>query len=177
MKAQVAIGTDARPSNNYVSVEFGTAAPAESKGVLLPRVTGEAAVASAPVGTFIFDAATQKIKLSTASASATPVTQHSAWFDYSGGASTPATPFTNSAGYNDAPNAKVIVGASATPVEGILVLETPNADTAPKAMVLPRVNSYLDIVNPSAGMIVYIKTNKRFAVYNGSQWSFWEPAP
>lgn len=177
--AQVAIGAGAVPTNNYVSIEFGTAAPAEPKGILLPRVDSEAAVSSSVVGTFIFDVATQKIKLgttSTPSTASTPGTTHSAWFDYSSFATTPATQFGNPAGYTDATDATVIVGANSTTANGILILETPNADTAPKAMVLPRVNAYTDIVNPSAGMIVYVKTNKRFAVYNGSQWSFWEPA-
>lgn len=174
--AQVAIGNGAMPSNDYVSLELGTAAPAENKGLILPWVTSEAAVNTSVVGTLIFDSATQKVKLAT---SATPTTATTAntiqtrWLDLTGTAATPTTRFVNPRTTNgEAATAKVIIGTNSSAANGILVLETPNPDTAPKAMVLPRVNNYSDIVNPSAGMIVYLKSSKKLAVFNGREWSF-----
>jgi hypothetical protein len=37
------------------------------------------------------------------------------------------------------------------------------------------VNLYTDIVNPTAGMMVYVTgtTPQQLAVYNGREWSFW----
>jgi len=67
--------------------------------------------------------------------------------------------------------AKVIIGASTTTAEGVLVLES---DT--KAMVLPMVNNTDDIPDPAPGMMVYINKegSKRLAVYNGNVWTFWK---
>jgi hypothetical protein len=43
-------------------------------------------------------------------------------------------------------------------------------------MVLPKVASpHLNIISPSAGMIVYDTIKKQLAVYNGTVWSFWKP--
>ncbi|WDF46052.1 hypothetical protein PQ459_14220 [Chryseobacterium sp. KACC 21268] len=67
-------------------------------------------------------------------------------------------------------NAKVVIGSPSSPADGILVLES-----STKAMVLPIVSSYQDIVNPAPGMMVLINNGgiKTLAVYNGNQWSFW----
>lgn len=70
-------------------------------------------------------------------------------------------------------NAKMIIGASSSSADGVLVLEAPD-----KAMVLPMVNSTNDIPSPAPGMMVYLNgTNKRLAVYNGKYWAYWAPAP
>lgn len=62
-----------------------------------------------------------------------------------------------------------IIGVENTTAEGILVLESTD-----KAMVLPTVSSYEDIVNPAPGMMVYIsnENDKLLAVFNGNSWSF-----
>ena len=67
---------------------------------------------------------------------------------------------------------KSIIGASSSPADGVLVLESSN-----KAMVLPIVNDTNQIINPSPGMMVYLnKTGaKRLAIFNGTIWSFWKP--
>ena len=58
-------------------------------------------------------------------------------------------------------NAKAIIGTVLpTSPPGILILEDSN-----KAMVLPKVASpHLNIIKPSAGMMVYDTTSKMFAV-------------
>lgn len=83
---------------------------------------------------------------------------------------------------SDLPTAKVLIGGTAT---------TPSTDAAPgilvlgdntKAMILPRVGSIADIVNPSAGMMVYVTgannngtdpNANQLAVFNGREWAFW----
>lgn len=67
-------------------------------------------------------------------------------------------------------SAKVIIGSNTSAADGILVLESSS-----KAMVLPIVSSYQNIVNPAPGMMVLVNNGgiKTFAVYNGNQWSFW----
>ena len=67
---------------------------------------------------------------------------------------------------------KVIIGAKTTSADGILVLESDS-----KALVLPKVNSVNDIINPAPGMMVLLNNSstKMLAVFNGKIWTFWEP--
>ena len=67
---------------------------------------------------------------------------------------------------------KAIIGAQTTAADGVLVLESTT-----KAMVLPIVADVQNIPSPSPGMMVYVNKlgSKRFAVFNGSRWSFWKP--
>ncbi len=70
---------------------------------------------------------------------------------------------------------KAIIGATSSAADGVLVLESTT-----KAMVLPHVPSTDAVLNPSPGMMVYVKGvspdfNKRLAVFNGSTWSYWKP--
>ena len=70
-------------------------------------------------------------------------------------------------------NAKAAIGNNGDidTTIGILVLTDTN-----KAMVLPKVASpHLNIINPSAGMMVFDTVKKQLAVYNGTVWSFWKP--
>ena len=166
--AAVNAETAPAPANDYVSIEFGNPSGGV-KGIILPWTVSE--VASPSVGTLIFDSAMQKVKLYTTTANAKAGA--SGWLDYSGAAETATTPFQNNTSLQERDNAQVIIGASTSTVGGILVLETPFPDAQPKAMVLPRVNSYTDIVNPSAGMMVYVTSNNQLAVFNGKEWSFW----
>lgn len=112
-------------------------------------------------GTLIFDTSTQKIKAKI----------DGNWIDYSGS----DAPIIDTNNLNvlpsnlvEKPKARVIIGSSTSPAAGILVLESNH-----QAMVLPKVANYTDIVNPSAGMMVYVTTNKRLAFFNGKVWSFW----
>ncbi|WDF46043.1 hypothetical protein PQ459_14175 [Chryseobacterium sp. KACC 21268] len=66
-------------------------------------------------------------------------------------------------------NSKVIIGDESSTANGILVLESKT-----KAMVLPTVSSYKEIVNPAPGMMVLTGVGeKTLAFFNGSKWSFW----
>jgi len=177
--SQITVGKSAAtsaPASAFVSIEFGDATGG-SRGIVLPWLTSEAAVSGttpAPItGTLFFDSAAKKIKLASSTTSgATAVNQY---IDFSAGAAIPAAGVGVADTNNEISTAKTVVSisaatAAANTTNGILVL----ADTD-KAMVLPRVNSYADIVNPSPGMMVYVTgtTPNQLAVFNGSEWSFW----
>lgn len=169
--AQVTIGktTNANaPANATVSLEFGNATGG-IKGIVLPWVSSAAGVTTPVPGTLIFDSTDQKVKFGTATTNnATSIT---GWSDLSAGAYAPAVANVPDAN-TEITTAKALIGGNPTTdtTSGILVLGDTN-----KAMVLPRVNSYTDIVNPSAGMMVYMTgtTPNQLAFYNGKEWSFW----
>ena len=166
--AQVTIGK-ASPytaANATVSLEFGNAAGGV-RGVVLPWVTSAAGVTSAVPGTIIFDSTDQKVKFGTAAtANATAVTS---WGDLSAGAYAPTTANVPDTNTENATAKTLIGGTPATDTtSGILVLGDTN-----KAMILPRVNSHTDIVNPTAGMMVYVTGTQQLALYNGREWTFW----
>lgn len=73
---------------------------------------------------------------------------------------------------NEKRESKTIIGDQNTSADGILVLES-----ATKAMVLPTVSDVQNVLNPTAGMMVFVNKSgsKRLAVYNGTVWSFWRP--
>jgi hypothetical protein len=151
--SQVAIGKTT-VTNSSVSLEFGTT---EARGLLLPWVTSAAAVTDAVNGTMIYDTTDKKVKVKYASG----------WKDLS----VDTTGVVNTVLQNsltENTTAKVSIGTlSSTP--GILVLEDSD-----KAMILPKAR-YSDIINPSAGMMIYDTAAKKLAVFNGSVWSFWMP--
>lgn len=155
--SQVALGKESI-SNSSVSLEFGT----ENRGIILPWVNSAAAVTGAVNGTLIFDSADKKVKYLKAGS----------WFDLTVDTTgTVDTSLQNT--LSELPSSTVAIGktAASNTTPGILVL-TDND----KAMVLPKVaNPHLNIVNPSAGMMVYDTENKQLAVFNGAVWSFWKP--
>lgn len=152
---QVIIGTGKSVvSSPSVSLEFGT----ENRGILLPAVDSESATDDAVPGTLIFDASDKKVK----------VKLKNSWKDLS--IDNTGEMYTTPAYTAEASGAKVAIGNGVTATPGILVLEDEN-----KAMVLPTVNSYKDIISPSAGMMVYLEDAKQVAFYNGSVWTFWKP--
>lgn len=173
---QVTIGkttNSAQPANSSVSLELGNASGGV-KGLVLPWATSETLIANAspnPVtGTLFYDSQTKKVKFGKSNiANATAVSE---WSDLSLGAFLPNTSVGVADDNTENSSAKVVIAtttaAANNTTNGILVLADDN-----KAMVLPRVNAYTDIVNPSAGMIVYITSTKQLAVYNGREWSFW----
>lgn len=152
--AQVIIGGETGGATDKTSVllEF---ANTNDKGIILPYTTGE--ITAADSGTFIFDAVVAKVKFK----------KDTGWLDLS-----------NNIGVVDASiqtgltdtdlERKVVIGADSSTANGVLVLEHPN-----KAMVLPIVTSTDVIINPSAGMIVFVDgDNKVLATFNGSKWSY-----
>ncbi|SFI12664.1 hypothetical protein [Halpernia frigidisoli] len=156
--SQVAIGKNST-TNSSVSLEFGNA----NKGVILPWVTSSAATSGAVDGTMIFDIVDKKIKFKS----------NGSWMDYT----TDLTGVVDTKIQNTLQEnltAKVAIGKdnSTDTAPGILVL----TDTD-KAMILPKVaNPYLNIINPSAGMVVYDTVSHQMATFNGTVWSFWKPS-
>lgn len=155
--AQVAIGKPA-VTNTSVSLEFG----AENRGLLLPWVTSAAEVTGAVDGTFIFDLSDKKVKYHS----------NGSWFNLTNANTDPLDTSIQDS-IPEKSDARVAIGkdsrTDATP--GILVLTDKD-----KAMILPKVAvPHLNIVNPSAGMIVYDTVNRQLAVFNGKEWSFWKP--
>lgn len=155
--SQVAIGKPS-VSNPSVSLEFG----AENRGLLLPWVTSAASVVGAVDGTIIFDLSDKKVKYLKAGS----------WADLSIN-NTNTIDSSAQDTLTEKTSAKAAIGANGATdtIPGILVLTDTN-----KAMVLPKVASpHLNIINPSAGMIVYDTVQHQLVVFNGDKWSFWKP--
>lgn len=161
--AQVAIGKNSI-TNNSVSLEFGS----DNKGLILPWVSNTSSVTGAVDGTLVYDLTDKKVKAKYASG----------WKDFSiNTAGTTVDPITSIDGittqnaYTENSEAKVSIGTP-TATDGILVLE--NSD---QAMILPKVASpHINIINPAPGMMVYDTVTKQLVFYNGTVWTFWEPA-
>jgi len=150
-QAQIAISKKTVP-NASVSLDF---ADSQFKGLVLPYVENKANIV-AP-GTLIFDVLDKKVKY----------LKGTSWFDLSV-ASDGAVDLSLQTSRAEVTGSKVSVGKP-TGVDGVLVLEESN-----KAMVLPHVaNPHVNIINPSAGMMVYDTVSKLLAVYNGTGWTFW----
>ena len=155
--SQVAIGKSS-VTNSSVSLEFGT----ENRGLLLPWVTSAAGVTGAVDGTMIYDITDKKIKYR----------KNGNWFDLSID-TTGTVNTTLQDPLVEKASAKTAIGTNAATdtASGILVLTDTN-----KAMILPKTDSpHLNIISPSAGMIVYDNIKHQLAVFNGTVWSFWKP--
>ncbi|AYN00605.1 hypothetical protein [Chryseobacterium sp. 3008163] len=153
VNAQVAIGKE-NVANPSVSLEFATT---ENRGFILPYVEDNSGISQN--GTIIYDTADHKVKY----------LKGGSWFDLSVD-TTGNADLSLQATKTEKTGAKVSIGTP-TSTDGILVLEDNN-----KAMVLPKVASpHLNIINPSAGMMVYDTTARQLAVFNGTVWSFWKP--
>lgn len=153
--SQVAIGKPT-VTNTSVSLEFGS----ESRGLLLPWVTSAASVTGAVDGTIIYDITDKKVKYLKAGS----------WFDLSDRG---AVDTTLQDSLTEKSTAKAAIGkdGATDTTPGILVLTDSD-----KAMILPKVASpHLNIINPSAGMLVYDTLAHQLAVFNGTVWSFWKP--
>jgi len=159
IKSQVAI-SKSDVTNVSVSLEFGDN---ENKGIILPYVTDKTGITEN--GTIIYDATDFKIKY---------LKDTNNWFDLSIDTTGVADLSIQGDDKEEQPGAKVSIALTGNPdsvTKGILVL----ADND-KAMILPKVASpHLNIISPSAGMMVYDTDHKMLAVYNGTVWSFWKP--
>ena len=157
IQAQVGIGK-ANVSNASVSLEFGNT---ENKGLILPYITDKTGITEN--GTVIYDTTDHKVKY----------LKDNSWFDLSVDATGAADVSIQGNDKTEQPGAKVSIYTTGNTdaTAGILVLGDTN-----KAMILPKVASpHLNIINPSAGMMVYDTTKRQLAVYNGTVWSFWKP--
>ena len=150
---QLAIGIP-NVTNNSVILEFGNDG---NKGLILPYT--EAEIANAPNGTFIFDTSVNRVKVRIANN----------WVDLSN--QNGASNLADQNVHTENSESGIVIGANTSNADGVLVL-----DATDQAMVLPIVDNFTDIVNPSPGMIVYVRTNKRLAVFNGTKWTFWKSA-
>ncbi|WP_415326899.1 hypothetical protein [Chryseobacterium sp. MMS23-Vi53] len=157
-QAQIGIS---RPdvANGSVSLQFSDA---ENKGLILPYVTDKTGITQN--GTMIYDTTDHKVKY---------LQDTNTWFDLSIDTTGTADLTIQASDRIEQSGARVAVdtkgGTDTTP--GIFVL----ADND-RAMILPKVASpHLNIINPSAGMIVYDTTARQLAIYNGTVWSFWKP--
>ncbi|WP_045502254.1 hypothetical protein [Chryseobacterium sp. StRB126] len=159
LQAQIGISRES-VTNGSVSLQFGDN---ENKGLLLPYVTDKTGITES--GTILFDTSDNKVKY---------LKDVNTWFDLSVDATGTADLNIQATDRVEHPGAKICISPTlggADTTQGILVLADDN-----KAMVLPKVaNPHLNIISPSAGMIVYDTIKKQLAVYNGTVWSFWKP--
>lgn len=173
LHAQVIIGGTTGTTSNKTSVllEF---AQGQNKGIILPYVR---TVPQSPTpGTLLLDAsAPDNARVKYYKGGTSP-----AYVDLSGqGANVTSVLATQPTAteVTEAANSRTVISTepyspSGVP-EGVLVL-----NSASRAMVLPTVADVQDIPRPSPGMMVYVNKSgaKRLAVFNGSKWSFWQPA-
>lgn len=160
LSAQVIFGNAVGTAANKTSVlmEFPNMG---NRGLILPYVTNKAAITTP--GSIILDA-------STPTAAKVKYYNGTTWVDLSVQPTDVSSYLTIQPLARENTNAKVIIGSETSSADGILVLES-----ATKAMVLPMATSYQNIVNPAPGTMVLLTdaTIKILAVYNGTQWSFW----
>lgn len=161
ISAQVIFGNALGTAGNKTSVllEFPNTG---NRGLILPYVTNKNAITTP--GSIILDASTPtaaKVKY---------LAGNSTWIDLSVQPANVSSYLTIQPIARENANAKVVIGSETSAADGILVLES-----ATKAMVLPMADSYKDIVNPAPGTMVLLTdaTIKILAVFNGTQWSFW----
>lgn len=158
--AQVIFGDNAGTAGNKTSVllEFSSAG---NRGLILPYITDKSG--SATAGSIILNATTP-------SAARVEYYNGTMWVDLSVQTANVSSYLTIQPPVKENTSSKVIIGSATSSADGILVLES-----STKAMVLPIVSSYQDIINPAPGMIALMNNGgiKTLAVYNGAQWSFW----
>jgi len=151
-------GPKTAPTNTSVSLEFGDH---ENKGIVIPYVAASS-MTDISDGTLIMDPTDNIMKIREAGN----------WRDLTGPATkTNAVDVSIQQNKDENVRAKTIIGANTNDgTTGILILSDTN-----KAMILPRVAlPHLNIKNPAAGMMAYDTVNKQLAVFNGTQWTFWQ---
>ena len=171
--SQVIIGDDIGTATDKTSVLLEFAAN-QNRGIILPYVRTLPTGTGLVEGTILTDATDQEnatVKFYNGG------TRNNGWYflnaNKNGSLVSALSTQPTAAQVTEDTEAKVIIGASSSSADGVLVLES-----ADKAMVLPMVNSTDDIPRPAPGMMVYLNgTNKRLAVYNGIYWAYWAPEP
>ena len=167
--AQVIIGDAVGTATTKTSVllEF---ANTNNRGIIVPYVRTLPIAAALVGGTIILDA-------SNSTSARMKFYNGTSWIDLSGQDANLISPIDlivaqpTIALMPESAQSGVIIGASKSTADGVLVLES-----LTKAMVLPTVSDVQNIASPSPGMMVYVNKSgaKRLAVYNGSKWSFWQ---
>lgn len=160
VSAQVIFGDNIGTATNKTSVlmEFSNAG---NRGLILPYITDKTGLMTP--GSIILNATTP-------TAAKVEYYNGTTWVDLSVQTANVSSFVGIQPVAKENANSKMIIGSATSAADGILVLES-----ATKAMVLPIVSSYQDIVNPAPGMMALINNGgiKTLAVYNGNQWSFW----
>lgn len=158
--AQVIFGDNVGTATDKTSVlmEFSNAG---NRGLILPYITDKTGLTTP--GSIILNATTP-------TAAKVEYYNGTTWVDLSAQSANVSSFLSVQPVAKENAAAKVVIGSSTSAADGILVLES-----STKAMVLPIVSSYQDIVNPAPGMMVLVNNGgiKTLAVYNGNQWSFW----
>ncbi|MGH1518090.1 hypothetical protein [Chryseobacterium sp. JK1] len=151
--AQVAIDKQTINGNSTV-LDFNDA-PTNTKGLILPATSG-IPTGSLVNGTFVFDVTDNKVK----------VYENDVWKSLSDAGSSSAIAANNSAESGRG----VIIGASSSTADGVLVLEAQD-----KAMILPKIATpHLNVKSPYPGMMCYDTTSKTLAIYDGAVWNYWK---
>lgn len=127
-----------------------------TKGILLPIV--ETLPSNAVSGTLLMDKNDMVLKMNV----------ESSWQALSDSGSIAGAAFNTNEELSG--NNRVIIGASSTNAQGVLVLESSD-----KALVLPRVAApHINVKDPYPGMICYDTESKSMAVFDGLKWSYWK---
>ncbi|MDO5510430.1 MAG: hypothetical protein Q4F57_07020 [Weeksellaceae bacterium] len=160
LQAQVAI-EQAYITNSRVILEFNDQLDEENalrnaKGIVLPVVT-QLDAASVP-GTIFIDAADNQVKILTINQGPQTLSKASPNYDFQ-----PVDSTLVEVGEG------VVIGVEDAAPPGVLVL---NDDT--KAMVLPVVESVVNVRNPEPGMWVYEQRTRAMAFYNGEVWTLYQ---
>lgn len=131
---------------------------ANFKGIILPALDTAPTLTSVNNGTFLFDKSDGKVKMY----------ENDIWVGLSD-AGNSSQIVTNSSA-ESITNQGVIIGATGSTANGILVLESAN-----KAMILPKINNpHTTVKNPYPGMMCYDTESKTLAVFDGNVWNYWK---
>lgn len=147
IQAQVAVGKE-----NIDGLGIIDFAPNLNRGIVLPYTTS---IDSPTNGTFTFDIVSKKVKLF----------MNNNWINMTFEGSVPA----NYSFQTPANTNKVIIGATTSEANGVLILESNN-----RALILPKINDVTTIFKPASGTICYDLATDSLAVFNGIEWSFWK---
>lgn len=151
--AQVAIGKQVVDGSSTV-LDFNNVT-GNTKGLILPATSG-IPTGSLVNGTFVFDVTDSKVK----------VYENDVWKSLSDTGNSAAVVTNNSAELGKG----VVMGASSSTADGVLVLESPD-----KAMILPQIAvPHTNVKNPYPGMMCYDTASKTLAVFDGAVWNYWK---
>ena len=166
VNAQVSIGGKQAVEGNATLLDFNSPLSADTnsttnnntKGIILPAVLEDDAVASPSNGTFIYDYEAKTVKLFA----------NNGWTSLSEQGNNSQIVVNPSPDLNASQGA--IIGSKTSAAKGVLILESSD-----KAMILPRIqNPHTNVKSPYPGMICYDTVRKSLAVFDGTNWNYWK---
>lgn len=156
VSGQVAIGKE-NINGSSTLLDFDDAST-NFKGIILPALDAIPVLTAANNGTFLFDRSDNKIKMY----------ENGIWVALSGTGN--STQIATNSSIESASSQGVIIGATTSSANGILVLES-----ADKAMILPKIsNAHTTVKTPYPGMMCYDTVSKALAVFDGNVWNYWK---